>query len=321
MATAASRFHGSSRFSGCSQPQVPAKSSPARGPNGRQSRLESSRQGKAELLPPASEQEAVQSAVQSAAVGLGARTQTRPVELGTAPPTGSWLVFPWLVFQLIAPGTGRTMPGCSPRSCLPACSFFPNHFPGPKRRSQDPGAAPLGTRGDNGGLLITTSLPFLLNIIPLQTFCRQEPCRPGREGERSWAAAGGRRERVTKHRREHAGMEARHRVPHGKSAARHLQRRIQGVPAGQQLLSVFPLPISCRNRSSFLAPATKNHPVTRQGQGAEATARQWAGRTQPEGRQQGLEEICTTPKTSQQQERPTAERPLTHRAQSKGWWR
>lgn len=84
------------------------------------------------------------------------------------------------------------MPGCSPRSRLPARSFFPNHFPGPKRRSQDPSPAPLGTQGDNGGLLITASLPFLLNIIPPQTFCRQEPQRPGREGARSLGKAGAR---------------------------------------------------------------------------------------------------------------------------------
>lgn len=132
--------------------------------------------------------------------GLGVRTEVHPAELGTAPLAGSWLVFPRLVFQLIALGTGGTMLGCSPCSRLLACSFFPNHFPGPKCWSQDPAATPLGTRGDNGGLLITTSLPFLLNIIPLQTFCRQEPCCSGREGERSRASARERWEHVPKHR-------------------------------------------------------------------------------------------------------------------------
>jgi len=70
--------------------------------------------------------------------GLGVRTQAGPAEPGTAPLAGSWLVFPRRVFQLIAPGTGGTMPGCSPRSRLPAGSCFPNHFPGRKRRSPSP---------------------------------------------------------------------------------------------------------------------------------------------------------------------------------------
>lgn len=121
------------------------------------------------------------------------------MELDTAPPTGSWLVLPRLVFQLIAPGTGGTMPGCSPRSRLPARGFCPNHFPGPKRRSQEPATAPLGTRGDNGGLLITPSLPFLLNINPLKQFCWQEPRPRGGEerGARPRASQGARRDGVT----------------------------------------------------------------------------------------------------------------------------
>lgn len=44
---------------------------------------------------------------------------------GTARSAGSWLVFPPLVFQLIAPG--GTMPSCSPRC--------PNPIPGPERWS------------------------------------------------------------------------------------------------------------------------------------------------------------------------------------------
>lgn len=155
-----------------------AKSSPAHGPNGQQSCSESSQYGRAELLPPASKQEAVQSAAQSSsqeqrAGELEMRTQAHPTELGTALPAGSWLVFPRLVFQLIAPWTGGTMPGCSPHSCLPALSFFPNHFLGLKCRSRDSAVALLGTQADNRDLLITTSLPFLLNIILLQTFCRR----------------------------------------------------------------------------------------------------------------------------------------------------
>lgn len=139
------------------------------------------------------------------------------------------------------------MPGCSPRSRLPVRSFFPNHFPGPKR----PAAAPLGMRGDNGGLLITTSLPFLLNIIPLKTFGQPEPHRPGREGERSQAAAGGRQDRVPEHRREHAGTGTRHHGPHGRSAARHLGHQTGGVPVGQRPLRMLPLPIFCRNGFFF----------------------------------------------------------------------
>lgn len=170
---------------------VPAKSSPSRRPDGRQSRSESSQRGRAELLPPASQRLVVPSAVQlPAAESRRARGADTGSPRGAGHPAGSWLVSPRLVFQLIALGTGGTMPGCSPRSRLPARSFFPNHFPGPKCWSQDPAAAPLGMRGDNGGLLITASLPFLLNIIPLQTFCRQEPHRPGREGERSLGKVG-----------------------------------------------------------------------------------------------------------------------------------
>lgn len=90
------------------------------------------------------------------------------------------------------------MPGCSPRSRLPARGFCPNHFPGPKRRSQEPATAPLGTRGDNGGLLITPSLPFLLNINPLKQFCWQEPRPRGGEerGARPRASQGARRDGV-----------------------------------------------------------------------------------------------------------------------------
>lgn len=89
------------------------------------------------------------------------------------------------------------MPGCSPRSRLPARGFCPNHVPGPERWSRD--AAPLGTRGDNGGRLITTSLPLLLNIIPLQPLCRllarpggrEEPgCCLGKVGARPRASHG-----------------------------------------------------------------------------------------------------------------------------------
>lgn len=157
-----------------------AKSSPARAPSGRQSSLESSQQRRAEpLLPPARGEEATPSAARLPQPkarrdrDAGAGSSRRA---GHCPLAGSWLVFPRLVFQLIAPGTGGTMPGCSPRSRLPARGFCPNHVPGPERCSRD--AAPLGTRGDNGGRLITTSLPLLLNIIPLQPFCRLLP-RPG----------------------------------------------------------------------------------------------------------------------------------------------
>lgn len=158
-------------------------------------------EGQSRCSPPARGEEAMPSAARlpqpkarrDRGCGHGLVLQSRAL------PAGRLLAcfFPRLVFQLIAPGTGGTMPGCSPRSRLPARGFCPNHVPGPERWSRD--AAPLGTRGDNGGRLITTSLPLLLNIIPLQPLCRllarpggrEEPgCCLGKVGARPRASHG-----------------------------------------------------------------------------------------------------------------------------------
>lgn len=180
-----------------------------------------------------------------------------------------------------------------------------------------------------------------------------------------------------------------------------------GVPAGQRLLGVLPLPISCRNGVFFLlfflphlttfgwflgsnqitpphpAPALSSEliimpgyclltilrhrklispwlifsrvtlignllqsphacplpclagvrwpqpPRTTLSSAKDSEQRRWpgqqAGRAQPEGRLQWLEEICTAPKTSQRQARAGkadcgASGPLAHRAWSKSWW-
>lgn len=186
---------------------------------------------------------------------LEMQMQAHPAELGTALPAGSWLVFPHLVFQLIAPWTGGTMPGCSPRSCLPALSFFPNHFPSLKCRSQDSAAALLGTRADNGDLLITTSLPFLLNIIPLQTFCRREPHCPGWEGDRSQAAARGKWEYVL----SIAGSAwGRRRITesHMESQQGTSSAGSRGCPqaSGSSAHSLFPSPAEIGGFPPFLLP-------------------------------------------------------------------
>lgn len=144
------------------------------------------------------------------------------------------LFFPRLVFQLIAPGTGGTMPGCSPLS-----RFCPNHVAGPERWSRD--AAPLGTRGDNGGRFITASLPLLLNIIPLQPFCRLLPRPAGREEPGCCLGKVASRPRASPGPTHPTGM-----APGPTRTNRHLRRCIPGVPTGSSTRSLLPYPAEIR---------------------------------------------------------------------------